>query len=84
MPGNWEMNGVGMPIYTNIEYPFDRTGPPNMPSNIPTGLYRRKFSVPIDWLTAGKRVRVLFQGVESAFHVWVNGKFVGYNQVFKA
>lgn len=45
----------------------------------PTGVYRRRFAVPPDWMEAG-RVFLVFEGVESAFYCWLNGSFVGYSQ----
>ncbi len=88
VPGNWQVQGYGIPIYTNITYPF-RAEPPNImldpPKNFsqfelrnPVGSYRRMFSLPKDW--DGHRVFIEFAGVKSAFYVWVNGKRVGYSQ----
>ncbi|MEM7658024.1 MAG: glycoside hydrolase family 2 TIM barrel-domain containing protein [Bacteroidota bacterium] len=79
VPGDWELYGYGTAIYTNITYPFNPVDPPYVPENDnPTGCYRTTFEVPADWqdmnLTLG------FGGVSSAFHVWVNGTFVGYSQ----
>ncbi len=85
VPCNWETKGVDIPIYTNIQYPFDAPkGPPSMPRHIPTGMYRKWFHIPKEWLdkiyTQQNQLHVIFHGVESAFHVWCNGKLVGYNQ----
>ena len=86
VPSCWEMLGYGTPLYTNITYPFLNNPPfiqaqrgytmekePN-----PVGSYRREFTLPADW--TGKEVYLHFDGVYSAFYVWVNGKKVGYSQ----
>ncbi len=86
VPGNWEMQGFGNPIYTNWEFPFEPVNPPFIPHNTsedlhknnPVGLYRRSFSIPAAW--QGMRVILHFGGVASAFYVWVNGQMVGYSQ----
>ena len=79
VPSNWELHGHGVPIYTNIVYPFDKNPPFIAGKNgNPVGSYRTKFTVPESW--AGRRVEVCFDGVESAFYLWVNGKKVGYSQ----
>ncbi|SIO96857.1 beta-galactosidase [Vibrio spartinae] len=76
VPGNWQMQGVDHPIYTNVKYPFpDRA--PEVPEQNPTGCYACDFSVaPV----AGEQTRILFEGVNSAFHLWCNGQWVGYAQ----
>ena len=78
VPGNWELQGFGVPIYTDSAYPFP-PDPPNVPiQDNPVGSYRRTFRLPEDW--EGKRVFLHFGGVRSAFYVWVNGEIVGYSQ----
>lgn len=77
VPGMWQMQGYGRPQYTNIDYPFP-VNPPNMSFANPTGSYWREFEVPGDW--EGQQIRLRFEGVDSAFHVWVNGEEVGYSQ----
>lgn len=74
VPSNWQMNGYGYPWYTNVQYPIP-LNPPYVPSDNPTGSYRRTFFVPMSW--AGRRVRVRFDGVDSWFEVFVNGESVG-------
>ena len=79
VPGNWELQGFGIPIYTNILYPFDSADPPFIPHDWnPVGSYRRSFTVPENW--NGRQVFVHFGGVSSAMYVWVNGEQIGYNQ----
>ena len=89
VPSNWEMQGYGTPIYTNITYPFKRdfprvTSTPDDHSwtaydqRDPVGSYRREFTVPEQW--SGRQVYLLFHGVNSAYYVWINGQKVGYSQ----
>ncbi|KAL4752023.1 hypothetical protein BDW72DRAFT_172308 [Aspergillus terricola var. indicus] len=77
VPGVWQMQGYGRPQYTNIHYPIPVT-PPNVSYMNPTGSYWREFEVPADW--DGQQIRLRYEGVDSAFHVWVNGEEVGYSQ----
>jgi beta-galactosidase len=79
VPSNWQMFGFGIPIYTNVPYPFGKADPPHIPhDNNPVGCYRLKFEVPNEWRE--RRVFIHFAGVESAFYLWVNGQRVGYSQ----
>jgi len=77
VPSNWQMHGYGKPIYTNVRYPFP-VDPPHLPDANQTGCYRRTFTLPDAW--AGMQVLLHFGGVNSAFHVWLNGEPVGYSQ----
>lgn len=88
VPANWEVNGYGTPLYISAGYPF-RIDPPRVTSEpkpawttyverSPTGQYRRWFTLPASWTTGQTFLR--FDGVMSAFHVWVNGQTVGYSQ----
>jgi len=77
VPSNWQTEGYGTPHYTNVVYPFP-LDPPNVPTENPTGCYRRAFEVPDSW--DGRQVRLHFEGVDSAFHLWVNGERVGYSE----
>ncbi len=79
VPSNWQLQGYGYPIYTNIVYPWGPPAPPDVPHNHdPVGSYRTRFTVPPEW--QNRRVIIHFDGVESAFYIWVNGKEVGYSQ----
>ena len=89
VPSNWEMEGYGTPIYTNITYPFKRdaprvTGTPDDHSwtafdqRDPVGSYRRDFEVPTSW--TNRQTYLLFNGVNSAYYVWINGQKVGYSE----
>lgn len=74
VPSNWQLEGYGAPHYTNVQYPFP-IDPPNIPSENPTGIYRREFY--INEIDEGSTLR--FEGVDGAFNVWVNGQYVGYS-----
>ena len=89
VPSCVEMRGYGSPIYTNIRYPHKNASNPKdkdfarildrdngEPGYNPVSSYRRTFSVPESW--KDRRVILRFEGVGSAFYVWVNGKMVGY------
>lgn len=78
VPANWEMHGYGIPIYTNITYPFP-ADPPRIPNEYnPTGSYRYWFNLPQDWMK--KEVFIHFGAVKSAMYLWINGHKVGYSQ----
>jgi beta-galactosidase len=89
VPGNWQTQGYGTPIYININYPFVRnrpsvtTEPPKdwtaYDNRNPVGSYVRDFDVTPDILS-GHNLVLHFGGVHSAFYVWVNGNRVGYSQ----
>lgn len=78
VPGNWELQGFGVPIYTDEDYPFP-CDPPRIPHNDnPVGSYRRSFTIPDNW--KGRQVYIHLGSVKSAMYLWVNGKNVGYSQ----
>ncbi|WNZ10795.1 glycoside hydrolase family 2 TIM barrel-domain containing protein [Streptomyces sp. 11x1] len=80
VPSCWQMTGLpgepryGAPAYTNILYPFP-VDPPRVPRENPTGEYRREFEVPDGFPTSAAVLR--FEGVDSAFAVWLNGIRLG-------
>ena len=74
VPSMWQCLGYGKPWYTNVMYPFN-VNPPLVPDENPTGSYRKIFSVPEAW--KGRQIRVRFDGVDSCYEVFVNGKSVG-------
>lgn len=82
VPSNWELQGYDVPIYLNQKYPWvghEQPEVPNAPTRVnPVGSYRRTFTLPQEWRT--RRVLLSFQGVKSAFFVWVNGNKVGYSE----
>ncbi len=88
VPANWEVNGFGTPVYISAGYPF-KIDPPRVTSEpkhgwttfverSPTGQYRHWFTLPDSW--DGGQTFLRFDGVMSAFHVWINGQMVGYSQ----
>jgi beta-galactosidase len=88
VPSNWEIQGYGTPIYTNVRYPHLRQPPKiigDVPSDFtaakepdPVGSYRTTFTIPRNW--DGREVFVHFDGVASALYLWINGQKVGYSQ----
>jgi beta-galactosidase len=77
VPGNWTMQGFGKPHYTNVQMPWPNL-PPDVPDENPTGIYRRSFSVPADWV--GRRTVLHFSGCEGALYIYVNGQPVGISK----
>ena len=77
VPSNWQLQGHDKPIYTNVKYPF-ADKPPFVPQDNPTGVYRTTFDVPEVWLE--RKQTITFDGVNSAFHLWCNGTWIGYSQ----
>ncbi len=84
VPGNWEMQGYGIPIYTNIQYDFMPVDPqpPQLPEAVPAGLYHRMFTVPAAW--KGREVFLNLCGSKSGTYVYVNGQEVGYSEDSKS
>ncbi len=82
VPSNWQTEGYDYPMYTDTRLPWEGTEIPEIgvaPTIYnPVGHYRRNFTTPEDW--DGKEIFVSFQGVESAFYLWVNGQKVGYSE----
>jgi beta-galactosidase len=87
VPSNWEVQGYGTPAYRNAGYMIRKDFPKVMsepPRNFtafkernPVGSYRRDFEIPADW--AGRRQFICFDGVDSAFYLWINGEKVGFS-----
>lgn len=89
VPGNFEIQGHGVPIYVNTEYEFADTRavitemesptPPQVPHDYnPVGSCRRTFTLPLDW--ANKQVYLRFSALKGAFYVWINGQEVGMSK----
>lgn len=78
VPSNWQMQGFDTPIYTNVTYPIP-VNPPWVPAENPTGCYSLTFEMDDAWLHGGQ-TRIIFDGVNSAFHLWCNGRWIGYSQ----
>jgi beta-galactosidase len=86
VPSCWQQQGYGIPIYVNVRYPFVPIAPymlgnyrigKNGPR--PVGSYRREFTIPEEWDNS-RRTILHFDGVKSAFYLWINGIYVGYSQ----
>lgn len=82
VPSNWELQGYGTPIYTNIKYPFPKNPPYIDHKHNPVGSYKRTFNLPLNW--EGRRVYLHFAAGTAAMYIWVNGEKVGYSQVTKS
>ena len=90
VPSNWQIKGYGTLIYSNATYPFAKNPPKVMtppPGNFLTypeenrnqvGSYRRNFTIPAEW--KDRNTYLSFEGVDSAFYLWINGRKVGYSQ----
>lgn len=78
VPSTWERKGYGIPYYVNIGYSFKANPPFIDHSDNPVGSYKRSFILPSGW--KGKQVFLTFDGVSSAFYVWINGEQVGYSE----
>ncbi|WP_430814934.1 glycoside hydrolase family 2 TIM barrel-domain containing protein [Carboxylicivirga sp. RSCT41] len=79
VPGAWQMQGYGKPIYTNIVYPFDANPPFIKGANgNPVGIYQREITV--SQYDENKVYSIRFESVSSAFYLWINDKKVGYSQ----
>lgn len=89
VPASWQTQGYGTPIYSNQPYPFERDWPyvtkeprnkkyTSFEARNPVGSYRRTFEVPAGW--NGREVYIQFDGVDSFFYLWINGKYVGFSK----
>jgi beta-galactosidase len=85
VPSSWQLqkdkitSWVDIPIYVNVQYPFPVDDQLSVPhDDNPTGHYRRTFTIPKNW--DGRQVFLTFNGVDSAFYVWVNGQMVGFSK----
>ncbi|MDF9832159.1 beta-galactosidase [Ereboglobus sp. PH5-5] len=81
VPSCVEIEGYGIPIYTNTTYPWRDVTPPDIPGDYnPVSSYRRTFTAPAEWRRDGREVFITFEGVSSLFTVWLNGKKLGFNK----
>ncbi|GAA4854550.1 glycoside hydrolase family 2 TIM barrel-domain containing protein [Saccharopolyspora cebuensis] len=79
VPGVWQQQGHDRPIYRNVPSEVAPYDPPKVPDDVnPTGAYVREFEVPAEW--DGRRQLLRFEGATSGWFVWVNGRYVGYDQ----
>jgi beta-galactosidase len=82
VPSNWELNGYGIPIYSNVNYPFVKNPPFIAHSDNPVGSYKRDFELPQNWNK--RRVYLHFEAGTSAMYIWINGEKVGYTENTKS
>lgn len=75
VPSVWQLNGYDRPAYINVRYPFPYD-PPFVPTDNPAGLYLRDVT-----LSPRGKTYINFEGVDSCFYLWVNGRFAAYSQV---
>lgn len=88
VPSSWQLKGYDVPVYSNQKYLFKRDWPKVMgeppkeytayENRNPVGSYRREFDVPADWKE--REVFINFDGVDSFFYLWINGKYVGFSK----
>jgi len=78
VPSTWEREGYGIPYYVNAGYPFKMNPPFIEHSNNPVGSYKRFFTLPAGW--NNREIFLNFDGVSSAFYVWINGQPAGYSE----
>lgn len=80
VPGNWEAQGFGLPMYINHGYEFwpRYPVPPILPHENPVGIYRREIEIPADW--KGRDIYLHIAGAKAGVYVYVNGKEVGYSE----
>nr|WP_250714607.1 glycoside hydrolase family 2 TIM barrel-domain containing protein [Bacteroides fragilis] len=80
VPGNWEVQGHGVAIYTNHGYEFQPRNPqpPTLPEANPVGMYRRDIDIPADW--DGRDIYLHLAGAKSGVYVYINGQEVGYSE----
>jgi len=82
VPGVWEVNGLGSPVYVGDGYAWKGwyiNNPPYVPvKNNHVGSYRKEIVVPADW--KGKKIIAHFGAMISNMYLWVNGRFVGYSE----
>ncbi|CAH2715856.1 Evolved beta-galactosidase subunit alpha [Neobacillus rhizosphaerae] len=77
VPGNWQLQGYGKMHYSDLWYNFPII-PPRVPTDNPTGIYRREFE--LDRSLEGEQLIIRFNGVDSAYELYVNGEFAGYSK----
>lgn len=82
VPGMWELNGYGQPVYKNVGYAWSNdyvNNPPFVPvEKNHVGSYRKEITIPAEW--SKKDIIIHFGSVTSNIYLWINGKFVGYSE----
>ena len=80
VPGNWEVQGFGIPLYTNEPYEFAPSNPrpPQLPDAVPAGVYKKEFEIPFAWLD--RDIFLHIAGAKSGVYVYINGQKIGYSE----
>lgn len=80
VPRNWDLQGYGIAMYTNVQYDFNPKNPlpPNLPDFIPIGVYYRNFTVPQSWIDSNREIYLQVGGAKTGLYVYMNGIEVGY------
>lgn len=81
VPSNWELQGFGIPVYTNVPYIFPHNPPFLDNEDLPIGSYRTTFEVPEGW--DNREIILHFESIAGAATVWVNGEKIGYSKASK-
>lgn len=81
VPSNWELQGFGIPVYTNIPYIFPHNPPYLDNEDLPVGSYRTWFTIPEGW--DSREIILHFESIAGAATVWVNGERIGYSKASK-
>jgi beta-galactosidase len=77
VPGCWTMQGFDRPQYTNVQMPFPGP-PPSVPRHNPTGVYRRRVTIPDAW--DGQRIVLHVGAAETVLYLFVDGAPVGFGK----
>ncbi|MFJ6700643.1 glycoside hydrolase family 2 TIM barrel-domain containing protein [Streptomyces sp. NPDC091272] len=81
VPHTWQTDGLDHPMFRNIAEEIYPDDPPKVPRDTnPTGAYVKDITLPDSWQDDGRRNYLRFEGVTSGFFVWVNGRYIGYDQ----
>ena len=83
VPANWELEGYGIPQYSDMIYPYShdiKTVPAINPEDNPTGIYRRVFRIPENWNLSKGSLLLRFDGIRSAAEIYLNEQYIGYTQ----
>ncbi|MDR2130148.1 MAG: DUF4981 domain-containing protein [Odoribacteraceae bacterium] len=80
VPGNWELQGYGYPIYVNQPYEWAPRNPlaPLLPEETPVGVYRREIDIPAEWMN--RTIYLHVAAAKSGLYVYINGHEIGYSE----
>ncbi len=84
IPGLWELNGYGDPLYLNIGYAWKghyENNPPLAPAEENhVGSYRGTMNIPAEWFSSDRQIKIHFGSVTSNIQLYINGRYVGYSE----